>query len=218
MSKYLPLVAGCLLVACTAFGQEARPEKTTKQLIGIQANQLVRQILNFGGSSNSITNPYLLTYGFYSTTTGTGLSFGLGSQYSQAEDGDALTPRKTINSNFSFRVGLEKRSFWGKRWMASFAGDIIAQKSRLMTETTFNGGGPSSFTTKTENTTSGFGLGPRFTLNFVLTDRLMVGTEGSYYFVGGKVKTSNTNEPIRTNKARSFTLSTPAVIFLIFRF
>ncbi len=184
--------------------------------LGIQANQLVRQLLNFGGTNSNVANPYLLTYAFNSNASGTGMSFGLGYSYRHFNDGDAITPRQTTESDFFIRAGIEKKVFWGKRWMGSYGVDVVLDRLRDKTKTTSNFGGPPI---ETGSITTLGGLGPRCTLNFQIAEKILIGTEASYYFKSGKQKIEDPTVSVRTeHKQRSFNLAVPAVLYLILRF
>jgi hypothetical protein len=215
MSKKIAL----LFCGMLAFGNLAAQDstRTNYKYFGIQSNQLLRQLLNFGNNTSNIENPYLLTYAINSTKDGIGFTTGLGYTYNQFNDGDALTPRKNLQSAFAVRLGIEKKVFWGKHWMVSYGADLLLGSEKEKTETNFNNGGIGQNVTS-EVKRSRVGLGPRFTLNYLLTDRLIVGTEGSYYFKSTDEERAVTTQPRQNTKLKSFNVVTPSVIYLIFRF
>jgi len=206
-------------LAWPAAAQDATESvRTNSRFLGVQANQLVQQLLNFGGTNNAVANPYLLTYAFNHNTSGTGMSFGLGYSYRHFNDGDAITPRQTTESDLFIRAGLEKKVFWGKRWMGSYGMDLVLDRLRDKTKTTsnFGGGGPPI---ETGSTTNLAGLGPRCTLNFQVAEKILIGTEASYYFKSGKQKIEDHTVSVNTeHKQRSFNLAVPSVLYLILRF
>jgi hypothetical protein len=191
--------------------------KLTRHYVGVQANQLISQLLNFGGSSTVPVNPYFIIYSFNSTKTGVGMNFGLGYTYNSTNNGDPITPRTTTDNSFSFRMGIEKKSYFHKKWFYSYGMDLLYQNSGSKIETTFNGGG-GGINNTTETTTSGGGAGPRFTLNFHISDNLLVGTEASYYYKFATSTTKVSGQPNQTNSPKSFTFALPAVIFLALKF
>ncbi len=216
-----------LLITVTGYSQdvtqvpvatEVVETKIMRHYIGVQANQLLRQLLNFGGTSNGVNNPYFLTYALNSTKTGVGLNFGLGYSYSSSSNGDPFTPRTTTNNSLSMRAGIEKKFTIGKRWLSSYGLDFLFDESLDKTETTFNPGVGLSNKTTTEFTTSGTGLGPRFTLNFLISNKIILGTEASYYYRASTSTQKVTNQPDQTNKPKSFTFAVPAVLFVILKF
>ena len=99
----------------------------------------------------------------------------------------------------------------------------------------FDPNNPSSRSvSNTTNTTSSWGFGPRFTLNFLITNRIVLGTETNYYYRSGSISTANntTNSfsngqggfTTQTTKADSssdftkFQFSVPTVIYVMIKF
>lgn len=213
--------------------------KSTTSYFGVQANQLLNQLFNFGNSSPSINNPYLLTYSLNSNQTGVGLNSGLGyTVHSTDEKSDPNTTRKSTISSFSIRAGIEKKSFIGKKWLASYGFDLLYnnEDDNTTTSTSFQG---NSNSTGSVSNTSYFGFGPRFALNFVLSERILLGTEATYYFksitVSQTIKNTSTfqvfdpNTGQTTNQTTSsethtsqnnadFVFNVPVSIFLIVKF
>jgi hypothetical protein len=180
--------------------------------LGLQANQLLRQILNFGGSSSAINNPFLLTYST-NNASGAGGNFSLGYNYTQTNDGDAITRREVTNSDFNFRAGLEKKSRLGKRLILAAGGDIVYQSLKVKTKVTDNFSGNFS----TVNKTSGFGFGPRLSIYFQITDNFLVATEANYYlkFLN---QTFDVNPGDKEEEdVKQLQLNVPAAIFLVLK-
>src|SRR5580704_1754660 len=94
---FITLVIGCNLhcFAQTAVTTEPN-EKTYDQTVGVQLNDLIRQVLNFNNSTSTTpVNPYLLTYSINSHKTGWGLRFGVGYNYSSTSSDDGITAAST---------------------------------------------------------------------------------------------------------------------------
>lgn len=219
MLKKLPL--SIIFLACVFSGTAQDPKtKNSSHYVGVQVNQLIRQIFNFSGGSSSINNPYLLTYAVNSTETGWGANFGLGYTFNEFNDGDAFTQRRTKINDFFFRVGFEKKSRFGKHWILSAGGDVLTDLQNNST-TTKQGGDP-QFNAVTKNKSVGFGLGPRVTLNYEITDKMLVGTEATYYFKSIKNTIENNNgfggSDKTEEKLKRFQFNVPAVVFLILKF
>lgn len=210
------VLSGCALSArCQDQPESATPKKSI-HYFGIQGNQLFRQLISTG-SSGPINNPYLLTYAVNANPIGTGFTAGLGYNYNQFNDGDAITLRESTQSDFFLRIGLEKKSYWSKHWVWSFGVDIVVDSEKDKTVTSSKFGGSSSKIT-TEQKINRTGLGPRITLNYVISDRLMVGTEASYYFKTATEKITDPSAPANSeNKFKSFNLAVPAVLYLIIK-
>lgn len=199
-------------------GSEPRPKKAY-QYVGVQANQLLRQLFNFGGSTPAIVNPYLITYAVNSSGNGVGLNVGFGYNYNKFSSGDAITPRESTISTFAMRLGVERKFNLGKRWFASYGLDFLVENSSDKTETKFNQGqGVPPFVTTTESTVNNTGFGPRLTLNFNITEKIILGTEAAYYYKSGDTTQKATSQPTTTSTTRSFNFAVPAVLFVVLKF
>lgn len=203
----------------SAFAQDTIPGRST-HYVGVQINQLIRQVLNFSSSSTAVNNPYLLTYAVNSRQTGWGANFGLGYTFNEFNDGDAFLERNTKINDFFFRVGFEKKSSLGKRWILSSGIDAVVDLQNNTTKTV-QGNDPNT-TVETKNKNNGWGLGPRASLNYIATDRIWVGTEITYYFKSLKntIETDAVNgiDDKTTDKTKRFQFAVPAVIFMIVKF
>lgn len=192
--------------------------KTVSHYIGIQANQLIRQLISFGGNNTAITNPYLLTWSVNSKSNGAGFSTGLGYSSIQTKTTDQFVSTTSKIDDFAWRVGFEKKSYLSRNWLLSFGGDLLFESNKA--ETISNSGTVPNPTVTTTTNRSGFG--PRVSLNYQFHNRLMVGTEASYYFkfINQKQKVTGQNQPNTDTPShlRSFSFSLPAVIFLIMKF
>ncbi len=225
------------LTSLGVFSQtDSTKQRNTTRYLGIQANQLIRQIFNFSNSNTPIDNPYLITYSVNSKKTGVGFNAGLGFSVNEFSDGDPSNKRETKINNLSFRLGAEKKSMIGKRWMVSWGFDIVHDNLKNETSNIQNNDPTNPairFVSTTTNTTSSWGLGPRFTLNFQITSRILLGTEANYYYRSGSTKgtasTSNTffnGTGLTTNSSNTesssdftkFQFNLPAVIYVILKF
>ncbi|MBX2965145.1 MAG: hypothetical protein KF845_03300 [Cyclobacteriaceae bacterium] len=211
------LFASILFVgfATIVFGQDSLSRKN--YYVGLQANQLIRQLFNFGGTNTAVNNPYLLTLSSNNPQTGRGSNFGWGYTYNQFNDGDAFTQRKTSINDFFFRVGFERKRSFGKKWIISTGMDAIIAREKNTTEVMQSG-----FKSKTVNQSNSWGLGPRVTLNYHVTEKILLGTEANYYFKATKSTIENSGIGTSTNKTtekqKNFQLNVPAVLFVILKF
>jgi hypothetical protein len=202
--------------------------------IGVQANELLRQILNLSNNNTPVDNPYLLIYSV-NAPSGVGFNFGLGYEFDDVKTQDGQIERETSIDNFSLRMGVEKKFWLGKKWLASGGFDILSERQKNettnKTETDF---GKTKITTG--NKISGWGLGPRFGIGFQISNRIFLGTEVTYYFkklkAKGEIITSITvkeefngtiTETTQTEKTdtedtfKELTFSVPTVLYLIIR-
>jgi hypothetical protein len=217
-------------------------QRRSSHYLGVQANQLIRQLLNFSGTNAVIDNPYLIAYSVNSKTTGLGFSSGLGFSINEISDGDQTNRRTTKINNVSLRLGFEKKSNLGKKWFVSWGFDVTRDDFKNETSNTQSQDltNPNvKFVSTTTNKTSSWGFGPRFTLNFRVTDRIVLGTEANYYYKSGsnstKAASSNTffefdqfgnktlvtrstDTPESSSDFTKFQFVIPAVLYLIVKF
>ena len=134
MVRALGLSAIFAILALPGFAQnDSVPVPAEKPLgryathyIGIQANQLVKQLLNLGGSTSAVNNPYLITYSVTSTHTGVGMNLSFGVVINEFSGGDNFSRSNTEINEFFFRLGIEKKTRLGKRWILAAGGDLVA--------------------------------------------------------------------------------------------
>jgi len=197
--------------------------------IGIQSNQLFRQILNLSNTNSAIDNPYLLVYAVNSVKNGCGLNASVGLTSTELTTGDASAKRKSNINDLYLRIGFEKKSMIGKRWLVSWGIDLLFEQQDDKTTNTTTPGPGSSTKITTDTSNKAQGLGPRFTLNYKISDKIFIGTETSYYYKSGKntstVNFSSTFNGQTTNdktdsseKSKSFQLAVPVALFLIVKF
>ncbi len=191
-------------------------ERVATSYLSIQANQLVRQILNFGGGNNSVVNPYLLMYSINGKDNGVGFSTAIGVSYAQNRSNDGFTSVVSSVTDVAFRFGFEKKKYISRRWLTSFAFDILTESNKSVTETKSSG-----FDNSVTNKLSGWGVGPRTTINYQFHDRFLIGTEMSFYmkFKEQKQTTSNTGMPVDAGeKVNTYNFGLPAVLYLTMKF
>ena len=205
-----------LMSSLAGWAQDANEEdiKSSNQYFGVQANQLIRQLLNFGGSSGVASNPYLLIWSVNSKQTGWGFTSGLGYTHSEVISGDPLNPIRSTINDFSMRIGFEKKRMIGQRWLFSTGIDLVIESSKDVTK---NGSqfGSIEITTRT----SGFGFGPRVTLNYLISERILIGTEATYYYKSLKSKQEIDGvEQNGDDTLNQLAFSVPAVIYVTLKF
>jgi hypothetical protein len=205
-----------LFISSITFAQQDSTRKAN-HYIGVQANQLIKQLFNLSNNNAVVNNPYLLVYSVNSVRNGWGANIGFGYTFSEFTDGDAFNTRETKVNNYFFRAGFEKKTNFGKKWIFSGGFDITNDNQKNNTKNTSNGN-----TIETDNKTKGWGFGPRVSLNFKITDRILLGTECTYYFRSGKsslLTTSNFGGTEETSdKNKQFIFTAPAVLLLIIKF
>jgi hypothetical protein len=215
----------------TAAGDSTKTKKEKKarrayHYLGIQANQLLNQLFNFGNSTTAVSNPYLIIYSINSIPTGWGLNVGTGYAVNTSTDNsNPNVQNKSTLNDFSLRLGVEKKSFLSRKWMASYGFDFLWSKQSDETTSTSQFQFQTNIT-DTNSSTRSFGSGPRVGLNYFISEKIMLGTEATYYFRWMKVSSTITNTSMgngadsssanNTNQhLTDLTLNVPVAIFLI---
>lgn len=187
--------------------------------VGINATNLINQILNF--SEKEIPqSPYLLTYKIGIKKHA--LRLGVGATFKETEKSvETFDDTETLRDlTLDLRFGYEFRSQFGNRWIGYFGADAIYTQTD---DEQINNSG-FDVVTIAENK-SGFGGGPVLGLQFRLTEKLMLGTEGAFYFTQTENKSSTTftNFPgfdteTEITKDKEIVTYLPATLYLIFHF
>ncbi len=207
------------------------------QYIGVQVNPLIKEVINLG-SSTSVPNPYLLTYGFFYTRWNLGLEIGAGVQVSTLEETDSPINRSTRLNQMNFRAGLGRKISVGKLFLAGIGLDYIYESSDILTKTTSEQ--TNSFqsiknVSEIKGKANGMGGGVRLNIAMSITKKIQLGTEVGYYYVASKekdkiyseittvhltsgVSTFNIVNESPTIKTSRFSLNAPVALFLIVKF
>jgi len=187
--------------------------------IGINATSLLNQILNF--SDKEIPqNPYLLTYKLGIKKHA--FRLGVGAIFKESEKSvETFDDTETLKDlSLDVRAGYEFRSAFGNRWIGTFGADFI------YTQTVDEQINNSGFDVVTiANNQSGIGGGPVLGLQFRLSEKLMLGTEGAFYFTQTETKSKTEFENfVEFNTEAEITIDKelvnylPATLYLIFHF
>ena len=209
-------------------------EKMADQYLGVQVNSLIRQVFNFNNTTtSSVVNPYLLNYSINSRKSGWGGRIGIGYNYNSSSSNDGITSTDTKLNDLSARIGVEKAFKLSGRWSAGAGLDFVYNTNDDHTVNNINSnfGGQN---TDTKTTISSYGGGPMAWLRYNITDKIVVGTEASFYYTtgnqkqtisitdpnngfpgggGGFPQTSNTS-----NKVSLGVFNSPVVFFLSVKF
>ena len=230
------LFIGCM---CRSFAQtdataaDNKQQSGVDQFVGVQLNGLIRQVFNFNNSTAStVVNPYLVTYNIDSKRTGWGLRLGLGYNYNSTSSNDGITATTTRVNDLQLRVGIEKRFDLSAKWSAGAGIDFLFNTNNDNTTTTVSTAGFNDTTTTTnKNIGNSYGGGAMGWLRYAISQRVLIGTEASYYYVTGKQKTTidvttdpsgngafTTTETTSSPKTSSGTFNLPVAFFLIVKF
>lgn len=199
----------------SSIAQREGSRRSANHYLGLQANQLLRQLLNLSGSNTSINNPYTATYSFNGKRKGNGMNFGVGILSDKILDHDQNITRETINNDFFFRIGYDKKIQLSQRWIWGWGIDGLLLRSKRNTNTTIQG----TLSNVINSSTNGLGFGPRVSLLFNISKMVYLGTEASCYYQSSKTKKEikfDANPPQKSDtKNSTFALQMPVVIFLI---
>lgn len=228
-------LSASILLSCAAYGQEVvddtvRSVPKWQHFVGVQANGLIQQILNFNNAAATIANPYLLTYHMNSLATGYGIRAGLGYNYKNNTNTTTTTTTESDINEIDARLGLEKVFCLSHNWSAGVGVDGIMNYNSdktLNINRSFD-----TTTTKTNSLSKSFGGGVMGWLRYRLTEKIWVGTESSFYYMTGKENKTIENtrkqigqgNPIVTTVTKSeptfseAKFSMPVVFYLLVRF
>ena len=229
-----------LLCSLNSFGQisDTLNKKGVNHFVGVQANALLKQLFNLSNNNTNPANPYVLTYAFISKKNGWGAHIGLG--YESKKIKDVLSPSNKISKsqNLAVRVGVEKRITLGKKFSASFGFDCLKNNtfsSTNSTNVTNIQSGIDSSISVVNSSAKGYGAGFQLGINYAVTEKILLGTETSYYFMKENERENSTttsylrsffqgqsNSASYTNsntelKTKKFGLNLPVVIYLIIK-
>ena len=177
-----------LLTASCCFGAAAQQTDSTKlfnHYIGIQANQLLKQLINLNNNNVAISNPYLLTYSLFSSKYNWGIETGFGYNYKRSKDKLTAADQESKISESFYRFGIVKKFSIGKKWETSigidYAGSYQLDKTFAFTVTDFGTQKDSTASVSTSITKSKGG-GIQMRLVFNISTHILLGTETTFYY------------------------------------
>jgi len=241
MKKTILCCTAALLLFSTVKADESDSLKIKKtdQYVGVQVNQLIRQLIDLNNSNNILTNPYLLNYGIYSAKSNWGIEVGFGFNYQKVKDNISSTNQETEFNNSFYRVGIARKFEMAKRLESGLALDYIGSyqlnKTFSFSVTEFNGFSDSTNTSSTSKIKSS-GCGLRAHLRYGISKHIFIGTEMTCYYTKTHNKTNvivsetftdnfdpdNNTSTIDTSNTdvdeSHFVMSLPVAIILLIKF
>ncbi|PQJ11362.1 hypothetical protein CJD36_006055 [Flavipsychrobacter stenotrophus] len=174
--------------------------------IGVQINELTKQILGVNNTSTVADNPYLFTYHLTERSSGLGFRVGSGFNYiSQTLDGGG---KSTVKS-FNCRIGFEKTFKLSDKWSTGVGLDLLYKN----VDTSYDQ--QSAYGYKQTYKSKKIGAGPMGWLRYSLSKKILVGTEISMYYLTGNDKmTSSYTSADSDEKVSEFKFNLPVVFFL----
>jgi hypothetical protein len=186
MHRKLFLTAAFAVAANLLFAQT--PVEKTRQYnhyIGVQANQLLKQLINLNNSNIPVNNPFIIVYTVSNIKSGWNAHAGIGYVYKKITDKNSPANHESKINDLDYRFGAGKTFMLGKRFEAACGLDFVGRYNLDKTFTTsvidFGNTTDSSNTNVTSKTTSA-GFGAQFNLSYHISEHILIGTESSYYF------------------------------------
>jgi hypothetical protein len=175
-----------------SFAQESVPdtkkEHKTEHIVGVQMNELIRQVFNFNSSTGNSANnnPYLLIYTLKFKKCGIGIRTGVGYTYQDFTTEDGLSNKLTQINELHCRLGIEKSFQLSSKWSSGVGIDGIANLNKNYTSSILRSF--DTVSTKTKSELSSFGGGAMAWLRYSISPRILIGTETSFYYATGEQK------------------------------
>ena len=236
ISLVVILFIGCLQNSIAQNTDGAQPsgdreKMQVDQFVGVQLNGLIRQVFNFNNSTSSTNvNPYLLTYNINSRKSGWGLRLGVGYTYNSNSTDDGITATTTKTNDLQLRLGIEKAFKLSDKWSAGAGIDGVYNSNNDNTSNMVRSSGDTS-TTAIKTVGSSYGGGAMAWLRYNITERVLIGTEASFYYTTGKQKNTidqtdnplggggiTTTETTSNPTSSQGTFSSPIVFYLTVKF
>lgn len=228
-------IAACFTSIANAQDEPANPkQKMFEHQVGVQANELIRQVFNFNNNNNTLNNPYLLTYSLNWRKPGIGIRLGVGPDFRSFKDDDGIVQQENNINVMNLRAGLEKTFVLSDKWSAGAGVDYVFANDVSYTKT-FTRSFDSTYTDiASSNVTQGYGA--MAWLRYHITPHILVGTEASFYYRKGDFKqdisitTKTQGGPIGQpavyetkttkidNEVEFGTFNLPMVLYLIVKF
>ncbi len=199
------------------------------QYVGVQMNQLIKQVFNFSNSTTSVNNnPYLFIYSINLRNSGWGLRVGLGYNYNSTTNDDGITKTTSNINDMQFRLGIEKAFKLSDKWSAGVGIDGLYNTNDDKTTSAQNTALDTS-ASSVHTTIGSIGYGAQGWLRYNITKNILVGTESSFYYTTGKQQQSttttsssfgniNTTISKASNNLSSGVFSMPVVFYLMVKF
>ena len=221
-------------------GQEPVGKKWFNHYVGVQANQLLRQLINLNVSNAPVSNPYLFTYALISTKCSWGIQAGVGYNYQHAKDKLSPSNQDSKISDAFYRFGIVHQFVFGKKWEASagldYVGSYQSDKTFTFLTTEFGNQMKDSSATVSTSLIKSKGEGLVLRLSYHLSEHILLATESTFYVQDTETKNSVLNSDTRlfsqtpednvytlsaTNsntENTAFIITIPVAIFLTIKF
>lgn len=201
MKKNIIAVAMLAATTTVCFSQTATNDvqlksKKLEHTVGVQMNELIRQVFNFNNSTaTNLNNPYLLYYSVTHAKTGLGIRAGIGYNYQDFTNDDGIVRSVTENNDLNARLGIEKAFKLSGKFSAGVGVDAVYANDWNKTASKVVSFDTTITTIKT--TVGQIGGGVMGWLRYNVSDNIQIGTETSFYYQTGDKKQNITVINIR---------------------
>lgn len=179
MKKSIILLS-LFLITNLAFAQKVSPDTTKKEyknIIGLDATWLVRQLINSGTPSSGYNyySPYAISY--RRIFGGNAIRAQIGGIIWTSESKTNDTTRGvTSRNNYDFSLGFEHYKYLSKRFTCYFGIDLTTSYREYKSKGWYTN---TQYSEQTQTTTS-YGFTPLMGLVFEITPRMSIATETGY--------------------------------------
>ena len=226
--KKVVVLALSLCLVTSLYAQEENDQtpkvKKTDHYIGVQANFLLREILNFGGNNLVLQNPYGFVYHMNSKKSGYGFRLGIGPRVYSSTNRDGSATISTNGYNISGRVGFDKRIKLDDKWETGIGIDALfnfRDDKTVSDQMNFQ-----QVKSEVKTTDQAVGGGPMAYLRYYIRKNILIGTEASFYFLSGTNQSKTklidnfgnvTNESDDKDKFTNGQLNLPVSLYLFIK-
>jgi len=211
--------------------EEAFKPKKLEHQVGVQVNELIRQVFNFNNTGNTNNNPYLITYSLNLAKSGWGLRAGGGYTLRNIASDNGVNATETNIDVIHARFGIEKRFVLSGKWTTGVGIDGVYDNENNKTKSVVRGN--DTITTNTKSLVTSYGGGAMAWLRYNITDKVLLGTEASFYYRSGKqkeeVEITRRNQQVMSrplitttskidNDQKAASFNVPVAFYLIIRF
>lgn len=235
--KKIILTAICFATALPlSYCQDQEPlvikEKKFDHQVGVQVNGLIRQVFNFSNNNPALDNPYIVFYSINLRKSGWGLRVGGGFNNRFVAENDGIVENESTIKNINARLGIEKSFKLSDKWTTGVGVDGVYGNDYNKTYTVTRSF--DTVTVRAKTTTKDYGGGVMAWLRYAITDKILLGTETSFYqrfgtlaqdvtittsenniFPGGGSTTTTSKQEHKLNEG---IINLPIAIYLIVKF
>lgn len=208
------IMAPCCYAQETTEGELVKKQSGGEHLIGVQLNELIRQVSLNDATETAVQNPYLITYMYNSLKDNWGVRIGLGLQTGTSAPGNFFgvdTLSKVFNLNLRF--GFMKSIRLADKLVCGLGGDLVFYHvDRTTSENaSFGFGGDRKLNI------DGYGGGPVASVRYEFTRHISVGTETSFYYTFGTQKVSDGSFTSHDEKISNGSFNLPIALYFIIK-